>query len=76
MMKNILHKVIVTIHHVLGGGGKGWVGVGEFRRDYLVLRGNGGGGGAVVANKVEHTCLLFHVTPNLGFSVTMSNYNI
>ena len=45
MMKNILHKVIVTIHHVLGGGGKGWVGVGEFRRDYLVLRGNGGGGG-------------------------------
>ena len=43
MMKNILHKVIVTTHHVLGGG-KGWVGVGEFRRDYLVLRGNGGGG--------------------------------
>ena len=73
-MKNILHKVIVTIHHVLGGG-KGWVWVGEFRRDYLVLRGNGGGG-SVVANKVEHTCLLFHVTPNLGFSVTMSNYNI
>ena len=49
--------------------------MGEFRRDYLVLRGNGGGG-SVVANKVEHTCLLFHVTPNLGFSVTMSNYNI
>ena len=44
MMKNILHKVIVTTHHVLGGGDKGWVGVGEFRRDYLVLRGNGGGG--------------------------------
>ena len=49
--------------------------MGEFRRDYLVLRGNGGEG-SVVANKVEHTCLLFHVTPNLGFSVTMSNYNI
>ena len=74
-MKNILHKVIVTIHHVLGGGvrgGYGWESFGGITWFW----GETEGGGSVVANKVEHTCLLFHVTPNLGFSVTMSNYNI
>ena len=49
---------------------------GRVSEGLLGFEGKRRGGGSVVANKVEHACLLFHVTPNLGFSVTMSNYNI